>query len=273
MIRLCLKTITHRFEFMLVVVFEVLLAVISVAITVINNGQMPLELSQPAYQCNLLFANTMGQVFLLALMPLCISLCCGDCLFMQMKNGIYHLCILRTNRRKYWYSYLIASAIVGFVIAMLPIALNILLCLLAFPYDSNAGYLHYIGYSATTFYSYDYSGHIWQSLANNPYRLNLLILSLIGFTGIAYGILGCIITTSCRHNRVLALAILPVSILILTFCFQSLGLNKYVLFSYFISSPDLHGLSLKDFFLCIGMLFILALVGDIRFEVNRDEIL
>lgn len=88
MVKQCLKAIIHRLEMMVVLLLAIVLALVGLLIAIYGNGGAPVDLSQPAYQGNLLFSNTLGQVINFILTPLCVSLCCADCLFMQMKNGL-----------------------------------------------------------------------------------------------------------------------------------------------------------------------------------------
>ena len=272
MMKLCLKAITHRLEFMLAVLLEILLAIAALLIAIYGNNGAPAALSQPAYQSNLLFSNALGQVIVLVLMPLCISLCCGDCLFLQMQNGLYQLSIIRTGRRKYWCSFLAASALAGSAIAVLPFLLSIGFALLAFPLDSGAGYLHYVGYRSTMLYAYDYTGHAWTALADSPYLMIAAMILLLGVMGALYAVVGCLLTPLFRKNRILAMLVLPAGILVGTFGLQSFSLNRFVWFNYFVSSPELQ-LDLKDLGMSLGIFALVAIGGlGIRLKVCRDEI-
>lgn len=271
MMKQCLKAITHRFEFMLAVLLEILLASAALWIAVDANPGIPRELAQPAYQSNLLFDNTLGQVILLVMMPLCVSLCCGDCLFMQMKNGVYQLSVVRAGRKKFCRAFVGASCLAGFGIAVLPFLLSMAYALLAFPLDSGAGYLHDIGYQATMLYGYDYTGHAWAMLADTPYWMEAAMIFLIGVTGALYGMVSCLLTPMFRKNRALSLLILPVGILAGTFCLQILGQNRFVLFHYFIASPGLH-LELQDLWIVLGGLSLAVLGLGIRWKVRSDEL-
>lgn len=156
--------------------------------------------------------------------------------------------------------------------AALPFLLSMLLALIAFPLDSGAGYLHYVGYPSTVLYNYRYAGHAWEALVNSPYLMEGAMVLVIGLLGALYAVAGCLLTPFFRRNRILSLLAFPTALLIISFCLQAFGIDRYVWFLYFIASPDIT-LNLKDLWISLGVFAcVIAALGLLQRKVCADEI-
>lgn len=150
--------------------------------------------------------SNIGALCLIYLLPVFVVLPFADSFIIEKEQNMLPVLLYKTGAKKYYFSKITAVAVSAFVIVALPMLINFILCLTAFPLEVN----DYTNVSADqSWYYSDYrlSSMLFPVLSiKHPYIMNLLSIAATGvFCSLSAAVV-CQLSFFFSASRVLVLA-------------------------------------------------------------------
>ena len=250
-----LKMLTNRNQFQVMLLFGVTLSITAFLIDCLVWFSQSIEQVPPAYGTWMgtsLYSNIVTAT-LFMLMPLYASIAYSDMFYVNQKSGYNNFIFTRSSRKNNVTSNAIMVFISGFIIVFLPLLLNQILCLIAFPFENTTN-LGIATYKAIqVHYNYPLGGLSY----HYPYLYNLVYCFIPAFFGGAFATLTLGISFWVDKGRV-ALFVLPFLLYqISTFILETTGNQTYSVYSYLRGGGGLSNLSVEwIFYLFLTMIGI-----------------
>ena len=258
-IRCEFKKLFQKREFWILILLGVILGGAAYCELLPYYSQVDSSATLTATRAFMLWPNSgIGQMYILCLIPLFGSIAYSDCYFSECKNGSQILYITRMDRKPYYYSKLIVVAVSALLITILPLVINQLLCLIAYPLKEFSSY--YTGSVYDIQVADELRRVIFPNLyMNSPLMSNIIQVFFVGVFGAVSGILSYAITLHYQKNYLIAVGSTTILNLILLFGFQLIGLQLLTPYEYFNASPYTQG---RNPYFFLGMMIALMLISS-----------
>ncbi|MGH2330585.1 hypothetical protein [Thermoanaerobacter mathranii] len=243
----------RRKEFNIVLTLEIVLICTLFDLRALTYYKAPTSELPSAYQMWIGYINSnvsfidfsyIGDIYYLFFLTLPASIVFADTYLEDKKGNVLNFIITRCDKSLYVLSKGIVVFFSGFIIIFLPLLLDQLLYMIAFPLyaisEVNAGNPVYDKYYLTQNY--------FKNLHTlNPYLHNLLYIFLDGFFGGTIAVLSYAVSFFKKVNRYIVVVLPTILFLTQNFIFALLGKTNYCLSYYLNVSPSIGGLDYKVF--------------------------
>ncbi|SFP80702.1 hypothetical protein [Caldicoprobacter faecalis] len=261
-----------RREFNIVLTIEVVLISILFILTSITYYKGYTSELPSAYQMWIGYRNGnfsfVGDIYYLFFLTLPASIAFADTYLGDKKERVLNFIVSRCNKSSYILSKGIVTFFSGFIVIFLPLLLNQLLCMVAFPLytvsEVNGGNPAYDRYYLTRLY--------FQGLHTiSPYLHNLWFMFLDGVFGGVVAIFSYAISFFRKVNRYTVVVLPTVLYFTQNFVFALLGNANYCLTYYLYPTTGVKGLDYMVF-MCIMAVLLMTSIFVIILNARREEI-
>ena len=268
------KKLMQRKELYVAILICAIIAVAAFVEEAVSMLQMDYGSRYSSIQTAMISGNSaIGQMVIICLIPILASIPFADTYNLEKKAGMICLHITRETAKSYLYSKFAVNAIVGFLIAILPFALNQILCLIAFPGITNA-------VDNTGIYNMPFDWNMAQDYVlfpdiamNFPLTNNILHILMMGFWGMALSTLSFTIGLFGRINRLIVLVFTTVLWLLMVLLFAKSD-TIYLLPAYYLfAAPMVKGLTFQMFCIYIVILIFFNVVVTAVYALLKKDIL
>lgn len=201
------KRCIRRAEFKIVFLIVFLISVCAFLAACYSTYGADLSTVRSAYEMTILQGPSTSIILsmLLVLLPLLAPIIYSDTLHNELKSGVYQSVLTRTNLRVYIWSKVITIFVVVFLTFFIPLAVNQILCFIAFPligYDSIFGFPPYdIGIQ-----NFDPTSMLDLMRIQKPLLYNFMFMVMISFTAASIALLAYGTSFYIKKNRFALLA-------------------------------------------------------------------
>ncbi|MDR0859150.1 MAG: hypothetical protein LBN97_08980 [Oscillospiraceae bacterium] len=196
--RLALK----RSELYWVVSVGLIVAVIGLVTTRNLNFHSDFQHLPNAYQAALIYGQNMLRILYILLVPIIAALSYADSYFVENRDGVF---LFVMTRRKFKLPYFLNKAIVifviSFVLTVLPLVVNQLLCLYVFSPETTINGQMNTPYDLGFFNEEEFSMIYPVSAESFPIRTSFTYIALTGLYGSALALAAFSVTLFYRKNR------------------------------------------------------------------------
>ncbi|GHV36548.1 hypothetical protein FACS18949_16090 [Clostridia bacterium] len=157
--------------------------------------------SRSAFQMALIYGGNALYLLFIILTPITAALSYTDCYLFERKAGVAQYVMTRRRRQSaYFFSKAAAISILAFALVTLPLFLNQLLCLFAYPWESHANTFATNVYSGDFYKDYEFIINPAMAM-NHPFLTNILHICLVGVFAVALALTSYTITLYYGKSR------------------------------------------------------------------------
>jgi hypothetical protein len=217
-------------------------------------------------QASMLYGASTGTL-LLCLLPLLATFPCACFFFEEYKSGSIVLYISRAKPILYYYSKTIVIAVTAFLVSILPYVLNLLFCLLAYPFPQG-GVFSEEAYNPVaiataidrTLFTSLYLNHpLWDAFAH---------IFFVGIFGMVMALLSYSITLFFRKNLLVALCTTTLLGLAQILIVTSFRLYNWGIHDYFLLIPLVENITIAPLLIELTVLLGIS-VSLIALKLKR----
>lgn len=246
-----------------------MLAFISFATSLQGSNLYAEDILSAAHKA-MIFRSGIGQAYVVCILPLLSAFCYSDSYYIERETGLSNIVRTRISHATYLLQKMAVIFFASSMVAMLPFIINQGLCLLAYPYTSNANIFNltpYDGYMNIEIQN----AHFPILHMNAPYLNNLVHIVMVGLYGGNLAILSFCISFYIKKHRILVLTSTTIVILISYFVLAMLSMRKYIAYFYLFAEPTVGGLNVVSF-LIVNLVITLTSFVMFCFYINRDSL-
>lgn len=250
-----LLRLINRRECWILLLASIVLAGIALLEKILIYGHVYKDYMISAEQASMLWKSGVGYVYVLCLLPLFSSLVFSDQFYRDFTDHSLYIEITRHNKSHYFNSLLLVSFISGFIFAVLPLLLNLLLCLIAFPIKAASPIE--TGSIYVTSLAQEIQWVLFPKLyINYPILDTLVHIFLSGLIGASFAALSFTFTLYFQKNAIIAACSSTFIFLIYSIAASMLGLYAIAPFHFMLTAPEGYNKSILIF---IGFIFVLMI--------------
>lgn len=256
------KIVVKRNEFKIVLFLCSLLTIISFVMNMTYVSGLDPSMINAASE---MWVGISGRAFrgiLLFIMPIFAAVPFSDIYYDFSKSGFSNLLLTRMNKYRFLLTTGIIVFISGAVVLMIPLILNQILCLIAFPLNNS--------FSINTSYGID--SLFYPININSPYLYNLIYTIIISIFSGSFSVLSYIISLFYKKSRISVVLIPFVLYIIVDFTTHALQIAQYSLY-YMLTPGHTHAYGLKEhYFIIIFFFLTLISICFINIKTRTDEL-
>ncbi|WP_339368707.1 hypothetical protein [Paenibacillus elgii] len=267
MIKFELKNCLLRREAIYIFAAMCLMNIIAYLITVYSYYGNPLSSIRSAFDLSILTGHPsrfLYQTFII-LLPLLSALIYADSYFTDLKSGVYKQIITRTKQSDYIGAKILTVVIVTFFFTFIPLMLNQLLCLIAFPsvgFDNNFAYPAYdIGYQ-----NYDTSYWLDLTRVQHPFLYNILFMCTASIFSVLFALWTFAISMLFPKGRLVVISSVFFLQLFYSFMVEILNVRSLSFFNFVIPLSQTTSLH----FISIVLVMLVISLGIIKMRLNKE---
>ncbi len=205
---------------------------------------------------------------LLMLIPLVTVIPFADSFFEERRNKTIEFCILKASNKSYYFSKLCAVFVSGFLVIAVPLIINTLLNLIAFPLNSTITSGNTSIENSGIFSSAIKTLLFEELFAKNMYLYNLVYCFISSLAGGLMAVAVFQFSFFYKANRTLLLCSLFLIYNFYSIVFQAFGLNEFCLENYIFAGRYFCGQSLRGMFVTFFLLLSSTIV-PIPFAIRK----
>lgn len=248
-----LLRLINRRECWILLLASIVLAGVALIEKILVHGHVYKDYAISAVQASMLWKSGVGYVYVLCLVPLFSSLVFSDQFYRDFSDHSLYIVITRHNKTHYFKSLLLVSFISGFIFAILPLLINLLLCLIAFPIKAASP--TETGSIYVTSLAKEIQWVLFPRLYMNYPVLNTIThIFLSGLIGANFAALSFTLTLYFQKNAIIAACSSTIIYLIYSIAASMLGLYTIAPFHFMLTAPEGYNKSILIF---IGFIFVL----------------
>lgn len=192
--------------------------------------------------------------------PLLAALPFADHFFSERKNHVTELCLCKAGNNKYYYSKLAAVFISSFLIMLIPLILNMILCYITFPHESFA-MTHNSSIRSSYMYLADGKTELFRDLlVKSPVLCTLMYIVYDSFIAGLMAVTVFQFSFFYDHSRALLLCSYFAVYNFGTLCLETFGYSEYALSRYLCEISFAKGLTEKVMILLLGFVLLGAVL-------------
>ncbi len=168
--------------------------------------------------------------------PIFSALPFSDTFFEEKKNRTYEFCITRMSNNSYYFSKMFTVFCSGFLIASIPLLINMLLNFIAFPIDSSVDATNLSYVNSGLFGAVMETGLFQNLFAKNMYLYNLLYLFFASFISGLIAVIVYQLSYFYKKSRILLISSFFMAYHFISVLLQAFDLSEFCLENYIFAS-------------------------------------
>lgn len=263
------KKVFNRKEFYIIVTLCILIGVSATLFQIgTSNNYMIGNIPMAAVMSMVNGEMILGSLYSWVIMPVFITVICGDSFCVEQNLGCHKLFIIKSSRKDYFISKAIAIIVISFFIAILPFIISELLSIMAFPIRSNV--INTAFFSAYDNLNLKISGRpLFNNLyLNYRYLNNIIIILFNGIVGMGIGLFTYVVSLYFKFKKTLICAICSSIYITLTFILGNVD-DAFFLYNY-LGSVTGERINILFYIIFNLIIFILCILG-IRNKILKNK--
>ena len=228
-----------------------------------------IETAKPRYHRSMLRSFGTGQIWLLFLGFIAASIPCACSYFEENTNKSDIILISKIGRTQYYLSKFIVTAIVGFIIAVLPLLVHYVLCMIAVPGKDALIIVNGVYNNGDSIIE---DTTIFTRLFMNHPDLNVFVhIGIFGLWGMMLTLFTYTISLFFRKKLILNLAISTILSLAFELLLNSLKLGYLGVYSYLNPGPGSYNTNFPAFMILWGAFMLINVVMlAVKIKAKKD---
>lgn len=231
-----------------------------------------IEPARPRSDRYMLVSSSMGYIYALVLAPLLASIPCACSYYREKESHADIILAAKFGRGKYYIGKLIAVALTGFIVSVLPLVLQYIICMIFMP-EGDIYYLWFSVYDSLESYNdMVINTTVFPNLYMNHQDLSVFIhIALCGAWTMGLAMLTYTISLYFRKNIVITLTASTIFNIIYMLVMDILGLAYLIPGNYFYPGSGTSGTNFIAFVIVLAVLILINIaLLTIKLVTRKD---